>query len=209
MSIISGILFLSKPLLIRNESHSKIYIKKKKKKERIIIKKKKQKGSIRTYLNRSEMSKVKHIDGLRHARDGSTNFPASLRVSNTWTYLTPVSIIGHAVPKPTRIVLQVIVKVVTVRERATGAFLSDGVSKNDEAYEGADDEEHDKEVEPHEEGVAIAGATKTSERDDHDGDADADEGPLEELETIGGVGTAAQPYAAADDGEGKEEGYEV
>lgn len=105
--------------------------------------------------------------------------------------------------------MQIIVKVVTVRERATGAFLGDGVSKNDEAYEGANDEEHDKEVEPHEEGVAVACATETSERDDHDGNTDADEGPLEEFETIGGVGAAAQPYAAADDGEGKEEGYEV
>lgn len=54
--------------------------------------------------------------------------------------------------------LEVVVEVGAVEQGAAGALVGDGVGEDDEAQEGHDDEEHAEEVEPHEEGVAVAGA---------------------------------------------------
>lgn len=155
------------------------------------------------------MPEIKHVDGLRQATGGSGDVPADFGVSNAGGDLGPVGVVGDAVAEPAGVVVEIVVEVGAVGLGAAGAAFGGGVGEDDKADEGADDEEHEEEVEPHEECVAVAGAAEAGEGDDEEGDADPDEGPLEELDAVGGVGAAAQPHAAADDGEGQEEGQEI
>lgn len=125
------------------------------------------------------------------------------------TDLAPVTISGDPIREPTRIVLQRVVEVDPVQDGSAGALVGDGVGEDDEAEERGYDDEHGPQVEVHEEVVAVARAGETSEWDDHDGDADDDERPLEELHAVGVVGAAAQPDSAAQDGDWEDEGEEV
>lgn len=161
------------------------------------------------YLDGREPSVIEHISSLSNTISTPSHPGTNLRVPNTRTDLSPVALIRYALLQPTRVVLQVIVQIGPVREGAAGALVGDGVGEYDEAEEGGDDEEHDELVEPHEEGVAVAGAGEARQRHDHDGGADHDERPLQELQAVGVVGTAAQPYPAAQDGDRQQEREEV
>lgn len=148
------------------------------------------------YLNRGEMSDVEHIRSLGHPINGYPHPPTCFRIPNTRNNLPPVAITRHALLQPPRIVLKIILQVSAVHHPPTGPLVGDNVGEYDEPDQNGNDQEHDDEVEPHEEGVAVTRAGEPRQGHDHDADADDDERPLQELEAVGVVGPAAQPYSA-------------
>lgn len=130
-------------------------------------------------------------------------------VSNTRTDLTPVTPTCHALLQPTWIILKIVLLVSPVHDGPAGPFIGHSISKDDEPNKGRYDDEHSPQVEVHKEGVPVARAGEAREWHDHDGDPNHYERPLEEFQAVGVVGTAAQPYSAAQDGDGEEEGEEV
>ena len=143
------------------------------------------------YLNRAEFSEVKHICSFWNTTNKSSHLTAGLGVPYTGSNLSPVTITGHALLQPTRVVLQVIVHISSVLHDPTRTFVRHHVGEDDEADEDGDDEEHDEEIKPHQKSVPVARAGETGERDDHDGSSDDDERPLEELEAVCVVCSAA------------------
>ncbi|KAL6967346.1 hypothetical protein U1Q18_033154 [Sarracenia purpurea var. burkii] len=155
---------------------------------------------------RAELSEVERISRLGRTPSLSTHLGANLGVPNTGADLGPVALVGDAVLQPAAgVVFEVVLEVDPVEDGAAGALGGDGVGEDDEAEEDADDEEHGPEVDVHEKGVAVASAGESGEGDDHDGGSDDDDRPLEELQAVGGVGSAAQPYSATEDGDGEQE----
>jgi len=157
-------------------------------------------------LNWSELSEIEQISRLSDTPNFPPHLPAHLGIPNTRADLLPVGLARHALLQPPGVIAQLVLQVSPVRHGMTGSLVGDGVGEDDEADEDGDYDEHGPEVGVHEEGVAVAGAGETGEGDDHDGDADDDERPLEELEAVGVVCAAAEPDAAAQDGDGEEEG---
>lgn len=151
----------------------------------------------KAYLYGVELSKIKHISSFRHNSKSPPHLATSLRVPNAGADLRPVAFIRNAILEPTRVVLQIILGVSPVQHVTAGPFVRDRVGEDDEPYQRGDDEEHDEEVEAHEESVAVTGASETSEGDGHYGDPNDYEGPLQELEAVSVVGPGAQPYSSS------------
>lgn len=142
------------------------------------------------------MGEVEHIRSLGHPINGSPHPTTHFRIPNTRSNLSPVALTRHALLQPPRIVLKIILQVSAVHHPPTGPLVGDNVGEYDEPDQNGNDQEHDDEVEPHEEGVAVTRAGEPRQGHDHDADADDDERPLQELEAVGVVGPAAQPYSA-------------
>lgn len=151
------------------------------------------------YLNRIKLPVVEHVSSLRNTINSPPHLLTNLRVPHTRSNLPPVAITRYALLQPARVVLQVVVLVSPVRHRPARPFIRHGVSENDEADQGSYDEEHDEEVEPHEDSVAVTSSGEAGQGDDHDRDSDDYERPLEELEAVGVVGSAAEPNPTAED----------
>lgn len=152
-----------------------------------------------TYLNRIKLSVVEHVSSLRDTINTPPQLLTNLRVPHTRSNLPPVAIIRYALLQPARVVLQEVVLVRPVRQRPARPFIRHGVSENDEADQSSYDEEHDEEVKPHENSVAVTSSGEAGQGDDHDRDSDDYERPLEELEAVGVVGSAAEPNPTAED----------
>lgn len=113
------------------------------------------------YLNRRELPEVEHISSFRHPINGSPNLPTNPRVPNTRPYLSPIAITFHAFLQPTIVVLQVILQVSAVQCLPPGTLGCDSICKDDKANEDQEYEEHDNEVEAHEEAVPVTGSDQT------------------------------------------------
>lgn len=162
-----------------------------------------------TYLNRIKLSVVEHVSSLRDTINTPPQLLTNLRVPHTRSNLPPVAIIRYALLQPAWVVLQVVVLVRPVHQRPARPFIRHGVSKNDEADQSSYDEEHDEEVKPHENSVTVTSSGDAGQGDDHDRDSDDYERPLEELEAVSVVGSAAEPNPTAEDWDWDEEGGEV
>ena len=113
--------------------------------------------------------------------------------------LGPVPGVGYAVLEPAGVVRELVLEEGAVHNDLALSTVGDSEGEDNEAKERGDDEEHGEKVQAEQPREAVASSGEAHERDDHDGDADDDERPLEEAEAVGGVGLGAQPYATAQD----------
>ncbi|RWW67472.1 hypothetical protein BHE74_00025080 [Ensete ventricosum] len=169
----------------------------------------------RTNLNGGEISPVEHIRGLRNENSCgwisgvSCHFGARMTLTEAGADLGPVAGVGDTVLEPTRVVRKLVLEEGAVHDDLAVPAVGDGEGEDNEAKECRDDEEHGEEVEAEQPHKAVAGSGEAHEGDDHDGNADDDERPLEEAEAVGGVGLGAQPYATAQDRDRYQKRYKV
>jgi len=101
----------------------------------------------------------------------------------------PVLRVSDAVAEPAAVVGELVLGEPAVHDDLSVAAVGDGEGEDDEEEEGEDDEEHGEEVEAEEPGLAVAGAGEAHEGDDHEDETHDDDGPLQEADAVGGVGT--------------------
>lgn len=110
--------------------------------------------------------------------------------------------------QPIRVIPKPILFIPSIRNNFTSALVGNDESENGEGEEKNDEDKHDEEVEPEEPRHAAARADEAGEWDEHEEDAERDDGLLQPPLALGGA-LLAQPHSGHQDRDGEEEGQEV
>lgn len=85
-----------------------------------------------------------------------------MRIPDTRTDLLPITLTCDPLLQPTRVVLQVILRVDSVQDWSAFSSISHRISKYDKANKSSYDEEHSPQIKVHEEGISVTRAGKAS-----------------------------------------------
>lgn len=149
-----------------------------------------------SYLKRRQVLLIQLRDGIVEILVPKRR--ADLAINKATLDLIPVLGAVDPLLQPVRIVPKPVLLVPFLGKHFAGAFVGDGEGEDGESEQDDDEEEHDEEVDPEEPRDSAAGADEAGERDQHEENAENDDGLVQKLLALGAA-LLAQPHSGYDD----------